>query len=325
MNIAGLPLWHSYTYQPAAISEPQPASTASASTHSPPPASATQQKKSSRPPRNNNKFKRFRNAFIYYVNDQRQVGSPDQVEEDVKHLKNREFLQLMSARWKSLPREQREPFVQMAEEDKRRYNEDVKKFGKYESRQRKGVKGVVMDRATLHGTAPYTVPSAPQLGALASAPYLLPPTYGVVPATPPASADAWQTNPHYLAMLNTAGAAPPHPVHQDAASSNASVASFDGLHMPLSAADGHFPWARLGIPSNAAMRTAAAVNRMQSRMPMVDKLHAATLLRQPMSPGFMPIPSGAPVMHALTEPAIYDGGHAGTTPNLQLLQQQHLQ
>ncbi|KAJ2661917.1 hypothetical protein IWW48_002148 [Coemansia sp. RSA 1200] len=90
------------------------------------------QKSKSRPPRNKSKFKRFRNAFIYYVNDQR-----DKVDDDTKRLKNREFLQLMSARWKTIPENERKPYVQLAEEDKKRFNEDVKKYGKYESRQRR--------------------------------------------------------------------------------------------------------------------------------------------------------------------------------------------
>ncbi|KAJ1943908.1 hypothetical protein EC988_006119, partial [Linderina pennispora] len=85
-----------------------------------------------RPPRNKNKFKRFRNAFIYFVNDQR-----NKVDDETKKLKNREFLQLMSARWKAMPEEERRPYVCLAEEDKKRFNNDVKKFGKYESRQRR--------------------------------------------------------------------------------------------------------------------------------------------------------------------------------------------
>ncbi|KAJ2524316.1 hypothetical protein GGI11_000905 [Coemansia sp. RSA 2049] len=94
--------------------------------------SAGIQKSKSRPPRNKSKFKRFRNAFIYYVNDQR-----DKVDDDTKRLKNREFLQLMSARWKTMPENERKPYIQLAEEDKKRFNEDVKRYGKYESRQRR--------------------------------------------------------------------------------------------------------------------------------------------------------------------------------------------
>ncbi|KAJ2770742.1 hypothetical protein IWQ57_002520 [Coemansia nantahalensis] len=344
LSVDGLPPSHSYTYLPAAHESSLPsaafgAETASSatSTHCHQPAGATRQKKSSRPPRNNNKFKRFRNAFIYFVNDQRQV------EEEVRNLKNREFLRLMSARWKSLPQDQREPYVRMAEEDKSRYNEDVKRFGKYESRQRKCLRGDTLDSATQYGSAPYSVPSAPQLGALASAPYLLPAIYGAVPAapfatpqtTPPASAEDWHANPHYLAMLSTAGGAlqhavhrqpvPPALLHQGIASGNVSASSVDGLHMQPESADGHLQWARLGIPPSAAMRAVAAASEMPAQMPMADKLHAATLLQQSMSPRFMPTPSGAPVMHALTEPAVYDGGHASSTPNLQFLHQQHLQ
>ncbi|KAJ1729963.1 hypothetical protein LPJ61_003271, partial [Coemansia biformis] len=144
MSMMGPPLSHSYTYQPVAR-EPQPSDAARApeagadDTDTPgEQAAPSRQKKPSRPPRNHNKFKRFRNAFIYYVNDQRQV---DKVDEDVRRLKNREFLQLMSAQWKSLPLAKRQPYMRLAEEDKRRFNEDVMRFGKYESRQRKCLKG----------------------------------------------------------------------------------------------------------------------------------------------------------------------------------------
>ncbi|KAJ2487555.1 tau 95 subunit of transcription factor TFIIIC [Coemansia sp. RSA 2320] len=86
----------------------------------------------SRQPRNKSKFKRFRNAFIFYVNDQR-----SKVDEETKKLKNRPFLQLMSARWKSMTESERSPYVKQAERDKERFNDDVKKYGKYESRQRR--------------------------------------------------------------------------------------------------------------------------------------------------------------------------------------------
>ncbi|KAJ1897887.1 hypothetical protein LPJ66_003093 [Kickxella alabastrina] len=113
-----------------------------------------QQKK--KPPRNKSKFKRFRNAFIYFVNDQR-----DKVDDDTKKLKNREFLQLMSARWKTMSEEERGPYVNLAEEDKKRFEEDVKKFGKYESRQRRYNKGRANGKAArAHDSEPYTIPTA---------------------------------------------------------------------------------------------------------------------------------------------------------------------
>ncbi|KAI9506843.1 hypothetical protein BX070DRAFT_174520, partial [Coemansia spiralis] len=51
----------------------------------------------------------------------------DKVDDDTKKLKNREFLQLMSARWKSMSEDERKPYVRLAEEDKKRFNEDVQK------------------------------------------------------------------------------------------------------------------------------------------------------------------------------------------------------
>lgn len=88
--------------------------------------------KTPRPPKNKSKFKRFRNAFIFFVNDQRTMADGE-----TKKLKNREFLRLMSSHWKDMSEEERSPYVQLAEADKKRFNEDVKKFGKYESRQRR--------------------------------------------------------------------------------------------------------------------------------------------------------------------------------------------
>ncbi|KAJ1720082.1 hypothetical protein LPJ53_005251, partial [Coemansia erecta] len=109
-----------------------------------------------RAPRNKSKFKRFRNAFIYFVNDQR-----NKVDDETKKLKNREFLQLMSARWKKMPEDERKPYVDMAEEDKKRFESDVKKYGKYESRQRRYTKGRPHGKTAVgqpHGAVPYTVP-----------------------------------------------------------------------------------------------------------------------------------------------------------------------
>ncbi|KAJ2883642.1 hypothetical protein IWW38_005523, partial [Coemansia aciculifera] len=136
-----IPIGHSYTYHPSTehsqttglifhnnpitpITSGQPCMpTTSSSFHAP---------IKSRPPRNKSKFKRFRNAFIFFVNDQR-----TKVDDKTKRLKNREFLQLMSARWKGMPEGERAPYVKLAEDDKKRFNDDVQKFGKYESRQRR--------------------------------------------------------------------------------------------------------------------------------------------------------------------------------------------
>ncbi|KAJ2726511.1 hypothetical protein GGI07_000453 [Coemansia sp. Benny D115] len=113
-----------------------------------------------RAPRNKSKFKRFRNAFIYFVNDQR-----NKVDDETKKLKNREFLQLMSARWKEMSEQERKPFVTLAEDDKKRFEQDVKKFGKYESRQRRFTKSRSHTKhPETHGTAPYTIPGSSATG-----------------------------------------------------------------------------------------------------------------------------------------------------------------
>ncbi|KAJ2382521.1 hypothetical protein GGI05_005627, partial [Coemansia sp. RSA 2603] len=85
----------------------------------------------------------------------------NKVDDETKKLKNREFLQLMSARWKKMPEDERRPYIDMAEEDKKRFEDDVKKYGKYESRQRRYTKGKPHGKSAVgqaHGAVPYTVP-----------------------------------------------------------------------------------------------------------------------------------------------------------------------
>ncbi|KAJ1814070.1 hypothetical protein LPJ75_002926 [Coemansia sp. RSA 2598] len=79
----------------------------------------------------------------------------------------------MSSRWKKMPEEERRPYVDMAEEDKKRFENDVKKYGKYESRQRRYTKGrshgKAAETAAHHGTAPYTVPDSANAASASSA------------------------------------------------------------------------------------------------------------------------------------------------------------
>ncbi|KAJ1644952.1 hypothetical protein LPJ64_003432 [Coemansia asiatica] len=193
LGLVNTPLYHSYSYQPASQAttpfqqqptqkqqqqqQQLPSIMLSGNTIAPisssyqldsfqqavgpGPSSAAANTTQSKPraPRNKSKFKRFRNAFIYFVNDQR-----NKVDEETKKLKNREFLQLMSSRWKKMPEEERRPYIDMAEEDKKRFENDVKKYGKYESRQRRYTKGrshgKAAETAGHHGTTPYSVPDS---------------------------------------------------------------------------------------------------------------------------------------------------------------------
>ncbi|KAJ1841026.1 hypothetical protein LPJ73_006253, partial [Coemansia sp. RSA 2703] len=181
LRLVNTPLYHSYSYQPIGQAQgnqqhqqqPPPPSimlggnpiTPTASSYqtnalssavAPSSAGPGSTQPKQRAPRNKSKFKRFRNAFIYFVNDQR-----NKVDDETKKLKNREFLQLMSARWKKMPEDERRPYIDMAEEDKKRFEDDVKKYGKYESRQRRYTKGKPHGKSAVgqaHGAVPYTVP-----------------------------------------------------------------------------------------------------------------------------------------------------------------------
>ncbi|RKP38661.1 high mobility group box domain-containing protein, partial [Dimargaris cristalligena] len=67
-----------------------------------------------------NTYKRFRNAFIFFVNEQRKVRNPGQAS-----IKNREFVQMMSNEWKALSNDAKKPYQDMAKADRERYDRDV--------------------------------------------------------------------------------------------------------------------------------------------------------------------------------------------------------
>ncbi|KAJ2683797.1 Non-histone chromosomal protein 6 [Coemansia spiralis] len=155
LNLLSIPIGHAYTYHPSTehsqttglIFNNNPI-TPTQSAQNVLTSSSLQTQAKPRPPRNKSKFKRFRNAFIYYVNDQR-------VDNETKMLKNREFLRLMSARWKVMSEIERSPYVKLAEADKKRFDDDVKKFGKYESRQRRYNKSRHINSEILGHSNPY--------------------------------------------------------------------------------------------------------------------------------------------------------------------------
>ncbi|KAJ1993570.1 hypothetical protein H4R33_000630 [Dimargaris cristalligena] len=70
-------------------------------------------------------YKRFRNSFIYFVNDRRKRRTEDELA-----IGHREFISRMGEEWKQLNEDDKRPFVVMAEEDRKRYEDDVKKYGK---------------------------------------------------------------------------------------------------------------------------------------------------------------------------------------------------
>ncbi|KAJ2674033.1 hypothetical protein IWW42_001852 [Coemansia sp. RSA 1085] len=283
-ELIGIPISHSLSYQPI-IHEPQPVS----------------QTRKPRPPRNKSKFKRFRNAFIFYVNDQR-----NKVNEEIKKLKNREFLRLMSSRWKSMSEEERKPYVLLAEEDKRRFDEDEKKFGKYESRQRRYNKV----RKAKHSTAPYPLPQPahtqlPNMLAANPALFLSNVTPGQAGANaaalshlymnlqkPPTMNSQVLSNPAaHPGLLHQPFLAPPALDQRNSASSTGSISDSNDLQSSFGPNSGYNWSAGLG-----------------GTMPVAQYSNAG-LYQQPSSPGFMQAPTGAPISHSQTHPPVlYDSG-----------------
>ncbi|KAJ1971281.1 hypothetical protein H4R35_005358 [Dimargaris xerosporica] len=106
------------TLPPSSSSAASPASQVSFSMAEPPsPAKAEEKPKRI--------YKRFRNSFIYFVNDRRKRRTVDELA-----IGHREFISRMGEEWKKLDDDEKRPFVLMAEEDRKRYEDDVKKYGK---------------------------------------------------------------------------------------------------------------------------------------------------------------------------------------------------
>ncbi|KAJ1738390.1 hypothetical protein LPJ68_005591 [Coemansia sp. RSA 1086] len=82
---------------------------------------------SSKPKKAKAPYKRFRNSFIFFANERRKQWRLEHP--DVPKIQNRGFIQEMSKVWNAMSSEEKAPYIQMADEDKRRYEEDVKKYG----------------------------------------------------------------------------------------------------------------------------------------------------------------------------------------------------
>ncbi|KAJ2234759.1 hypothetical protein IWW45_003158, partial [Coemansia sp. RSA 485] len=72
-------------------------------------------------------YKRFRNSFIFFANERRKQWKREHPE--VSKIQNRGFIQDMSKVWNNMTVDEKAPYIKMAEEDKVRYEADVKKFG----------------------------------------------------------------------------------------------------------------------------------------------------------------------------------------------------
>ena len=69
-------------------------------------------------------IKRFRNSFIFFVNEQRKNKVVDSNSE-ASGARNRAFIRDMSVKWHNMPEEERAPYVKLANEDKVRYNHEI--------------------------------------------------------------------------------------------------------------------------------------------------------------------------------------------------------
>ncbi|KAJ2669041.1 hypothetical protein GGI25_006277 [Coemansia spiralis] len=72
-------------------------------------------------------YKRFRNSFIFFANERRKQWKREHPE--VSKIQNRGFIQDMSKVWNSMTAKEKAPYMKMAEDDKLRYEADVKKYG----------------------------------------------------------------------------------------------------------------------------------------------------------------------------------------------------
>ncbi|KAJ1790398.1 hypothetical protein LPJ59_005171, partial [Coemansia sp. RSA 2399] len=71
-------------------------------------------------------YKRFRNSFIFFANDRRQQWKREHPE--VTKIQNRGFIQCMGKVWNNMSAEEKAPYMKMAEDDKLRYEADVKRY-----------------------------------------------------------------------------------------------------------------------------------------------------------------------------------------------------
>ncbi|PIA18103.1 hypothetical protein COEREDRAFT_96261 [Coemansia reversa NRRL 1564] len=313
LTTLGLPIGHSYSYQTVPMGS-QPShqeSDQGTTTRSTGYLDLNKPKSKPRPPRNKSKFKRFRNAFIYFVNDQR-----EKADDETKKLKNRAFLQLMSARWKNMSEEERRPYKLQADQDKKRYEEDVKRFGKYESQPRRYNRHRSVPKADFHKSAPYFVPTAnppsilpaapnpaycngfrniapAQMGAHMAYPFLYNTAFQKTPpfinSEPRGESDNYPDNPQYIAVPNMVGTGPqqqqqflaPPPVNQSnsrlayASSNNPSSA-----HSPLDPLGSYLGSSPNMENNGVLMNSGDHNNRLQSQSTELNGYDISTFFQQ---------------------------------------------
>ncbi|KAJ1917341.1 hypothetical protein H4219_003252 [Mycoemilia scoparia] len=151
-------------------------------------------------------FKRFRNSFIYFVNEQRKIRNPSE-----NKIKNSDFIQSMKELWHSMSEEDKKPYIDMANKDKERYEADVKKYGRLPVRKK--ASKLSSPSASNH---PLTSPTAAAHGSMTP----ITPNGFVDNSSVPVTPD-WRHHQFGMNMMLGAGAhqqgalaSPHHPHHQ---------------------------------------------------------------------------------------------------------------
>ncbi|KAJ2818778.1 hypothetical protein GGI24_004996, partial [Coemansia furcata] len=257
------------------------------------------------------------------------------VDDETKRLKNREFLQLMSARWKGMSEIERSPYVKLAEDDKKRFNDDVKKFGKYESRQRRYNKSRQIGRDILGQSSSYTAgasqysstttgllysgsfanmavqPTQDQVNVAATT---FPSFYVGLPAGPQGNATNlanWQQPSVGPGIANNAASAMSAGIPQQSTESNALLCPPDLLAQ------------RTSLSSNGSSNELnefqqASLSPRYPWMPAASRSPSGQMETGKYNPyyqqrpvgAYMQVPTGVPISHSLTEPVFYGDSRA---------------
>ncbi|KAJ2613154.1 hypothetical protein H4S08_002366 [Coemansia sp. RSA 1365] len=212
--------------------------------------------------------------------------------------------------------EERRPYKLQADEDKKRYKEDVERFGKYESLPRRYDRYRSVSKADLHKSAPYFVPTAnpstifpaapnpaycggyrdiapAQMSAHTTYPFLY--NTGVQKAPSFTSSQIrgdsnnYPINPQYLAVPNMAGTWPqqqqqflaPPPVNQsNSGLTYASSSNPSGAHSPLNSAGGYLGSSPNMENNRELMNSGAQNNRLLSQPTELNSYDISTFLQQ---------------------------------------------
>ncbi|KAJ1675092.1 hypothetical protein EV182_001955 [Spiromyces aspiralis] len=141
-------------------------------------------------------IKRFRNSFLFYVNEQRKRLNNGENDSEEDGSKNREFISNMSKKWREMSDEEKAPYIKMAKEDKERFNREMEEWERKhpgqgpKSKRRKMTINLPGDQAfSSNGPATASVSGghASSVSSLMADPISAPPTVVRDPTRPPAT------------------------------------------------------------------------------------------------------------------------------------------